>query len=93
MNKNLPLATVRATTDWRYKTLANVFFISLVLFIISLFKKTWTQVRLPLLSVFVLSGLGIYFLIKHLGRVEDVPEDKLPEGGYSKKEDKEINKK
>lgn len=77
MNKNLPLATVRATTDWRYKVLANVFFISLVLFIISLFKKTWTQVRLPLLSVFVLSGLGIYFLIKHLGRVEDVPEDKF----------------
>lgn len=78
MSNNLQLATVRATTDWRYKTLANVFFISLVLFIISLFKKTWSQVRLPLLAVFVLSGLGIYFLIKHLGRVEDVPEDKFP---------------
>lgn len=78
MSNNLQLATVRATTDWKYKALANVFFISLVLFIISLFKKTWSQVRLPLLAVFVLSGLGIYFLIKHLGRVEDVPEDKFP---------------
>ena len=81
MNQNLPLATVRATTDWRYKALANAFFISLVLFIISLFKKTWSQARLPLLAVFVLSGLGIYFLIKHLGRVENEPkepEDKFP---------------
>jgi len=74
VNPNLALATVRATTDWRYKLLANIFLISLVLFVISLFKKDWSQLRWFLLGIFAVSGVLIKVLITHLGKVKDVGE-------------------
>lgn len=64
---SLALATMKATTDWRYKVLSNGFVFSLILFIISLFKKSWRNARLPLLGVFVFCAIGIYFLFKKLG--------------------------
>jgi hypothetical protein len=74
VNPNLALATVRATNDWRYKLLANIFLISLVLFVISLFKKDWSQLRWFLLGIFAVSGILIKVLITHLGKVKDVDE-------------------
>jgi len=64
---NLPIATIKAINDWRYKILSNVLIISLILFIISLFKKSWAEARFPLLGVFIVSGILIYFLFKKLG--------------------------
>lgn len=78
-NMNLALATARATTDWRYKLLANIFLISLVLFIISLFKKDWAQGRLFLLGITLVSGILIRFLIKHLGKIKNDNETKQTE--------------
>lgn len=67
---------VMASVDWRYKILSNVFVISLVLFIIALCKQSWKLYRLPLLIIFIVSGVLLYWLLKTIDRRFKVNEQK-----------------
>ncbi len=67
---------VMMSLDWRYKILSNAFVISLVLFIMALCKQSWKVYRLPLLIIFIISGVLLYWLFKTIDRRFKVNEQK-----------------